>query len=208
VLTLLVAVCILVLSDGVGFRTAFILLPSLFSHLLVNSDDNIHTLYMKNLNSNYIAELLKKFGFSFQKATLIYHNRDENERKIWLDKIWPSILKEAKNKNGLRTVGSEAENLPFPEASFDRITMVDALHHVGDQGQSLGELWRVLKPGGLLIVEEPDIHHFVVKLVALAEKLALMRSHFLSTDQISKLFGFKDAVVEVQNDGPIAFISV
>jgi demethylmenaquinone methyltransferase/2-methoxy-6-polyprenyl-1,4-benzoquinol methylase len=48
---------------------------------------------------------------------------------------------------------------------------------------------RVLKPGGRIVIEEPDIRAFGVKLIAVAEKLLLMRSHFLAPDQIVKLFG-------------------
>lgn len=66
--------------------------------------------------------------------------------------------------------------------------MVDALHHVANQSETASELWRVLKPGGLIIIEEPNIHTLRVKLLAIAEKLALMRSHFLSPEQIVELF--------------------
>jgi hypothetical protein len=38
------------------------------------------------------------------------------------------------------------------------------------------------------VIEEPDIRTFGVKLIALAEKLLLMRSHFLAPDEIMKLF--------------------
>ncbi len=65
--------------------------------------------------------------------------------------------------------------------------MVDALHHVLDSRQTAGELWRVLKAGGKIVIEEPDIRKFAVKLVAIAEKLLLMRSHFLSASAIEQL---------------------
>ncbi|MCK4801532.1 MAG: hypothetical protein KAS84_06045, partial [Anaerolineales bacterium] len=48
--------------------------------------------------------------------------------------------------------------------------------------------WRVLKPGGRIIIEEPNIQHWGVKLVALGEKIALMRSHFLDPAEITDLF--------------------
>jgi demethylmenaquinone methyltransferase/2-methoxy-6-polyprenyl-1,4-benzoquinol methylase len=47
---------------------------------------------------------------------------------------------------------------------------------------------RVLEPEGRSVIEEPDIRTFGVKLVALAEKILLMRSHFLSPIQIASLF--------------------
>jgi hypothetical protein len=66
--------------------------------------------------------------------------------------------------------------------------MVDALHHVIHYADSAREMFRVLKPDGLLVIEEPDIRTFGVKLIALAEKLLLMRSHFLMPDEIMRLF--------------------
>ena len=73
----------------------------------------------------------------------------------------------------------------FKDKSFDRVIMVDALHHVKDYRITIHELWRVLMPGGRIVIEEPDIQTFPVKLMALVEKIALMRSHFISSGVIS-----------------------
>jgi len=40
--------------------------------------------------------------------------------------------------------------LPFDQASFDLAFCVGVLHHLEDPRRGLGELWRVLKPGGTL----------------------------------------------------------
>jgi ubiquinone/menaquinone biosynthesis C-methylase UbiE len=116
------------------------------------------------------------------------------------------MLTQAMSKNGLYAIGSETEYLPFSDTCFERVTMVDALHHVAKQKRSLQELWRVLKPGGILVVEEPDIKHFAVKLVALAEKLALFRSHFLSPEKISGLLEELGAKVQIVREKPNAWI--
>ena len=98
------------------------------------------------------------------------------------------MLRFAASKPGLQTAAAYSEHLPFPEASFERIVMVDALHHVVHQADTARELFRLLKPGGRIIIEEPDIRTFSVKLIALGEKLLLMRSHFLAPEQIVSLF--------------------
>lgn len=92
---------------------------------------------------------------------------------------------------------SHSERLPFPGEFFERIVMVDALHHVIHQGETARELYRVLKPGGRIVIEEPDVRGFYVKLIALAEKLLLMRSHFLTPPQIVGLFSSDAAKTDI-----------
>lgn len=108
------------------------------------------------------------------------------------------MLAEARQKDGLHPVCSHTEKLPFPDAAFARIIMVDALHHVCDQQQTVDELWRTLQPGGRIVIEEPDVRTLPVKGIALAEKLALMRSHFLSPSRIARLFHYSDARVQTE----------
>lgn len=91
----------------------------------------------------------------------------------------PGMLRQALER-GMVVVAAESERLPYDAEQFDRIIMVDALHHVEDQQRTLREMWRLVKRGGTIIIEEPDIHNLVVKFIALAEKLMLMRSHFLN----------------------------
>lgn len=111
------------------------------------------------------------------------------------------MLRQAQGKDGLQVVNSHTEALPFPDASFERIVMVDALHHVCDQPATAAEMWRVLAPGGRIVIEEPDIRTTAVKLIALAEKLLLMRSHFLAPGRIASLFDLHGASHELIKDG-------
>ena len=47
------------------------------------------------------------------------------------------------------------ETLPFEAASFDAVVCADVLYHVDSDGAALEHFKRVLKPGGLLIVNVP-----------------------------------------------------
>lgn len=119
-------------------------------------------------------------------------------RKLFIADSAIRMLREAQDK-GMSCVNSNSELLPFSDGSFDRILIVDALHHVDNQQQTLNEMWRLLAPGGLMIIEEPDIRHILVKLIALGEKLLLMRSHFLKPKKIIDMCQFApNALVEFQ----------
>jgi ubiquinone/menaquinone biosynthesis C-methylase UbiE len=112
------------------------------------------------------------------------------------------------NKKGFPATNSLVEVLPFSNEQFDRIIMIDALHHVLDQSAAAKELWRVLAPGGIIIIEEPDIRSFSVKLLAVGEKLALMRSHFISPPKIIDLFRPHTDNLEIRKEGTNSWITV
>ncbi|HEY80076.1 MAG TPA: methyltransferase domain-containing protein [Anaerolineae bacterium] len=99
----------------------------------------------------------------------------------------PVMLKEARHK-GLPGVRALAEQLPFPANSIDRILIVDAFHHFARQEMAARDLMRVLKPGGRILIEEPDLRFTGTKLIAVMEKLALMQTHFMSPPDLAALF--------------------
>ena len=99
----------------------------------------------------------------------------------------PAMVRQARAKALCCPVAARAEWLPFPNGCFDRVLVVDALHHFADQPWAIADLVRVLRPGGRLLVEEPNLHRFPVKLIALLEKLMLMRSHFYYPHEIGRM---------------------
>lgn len=46
-------------------------------------------------------------------------------------------------------------SLPFPDGSFDLVTCFGVLHHIPNVSFVVGELRRVLRPGGALLLREP-----------------------------------------------------
>ena len=62
---------------------------------------------------------------------------------------WELLRKE---KSALLVKDIKAENLPFPDSSFDHAVCLGALLYFDQPGQALGQARRVLKPGGRFIV--------------------------------------------------------
>lgn len=48
------------------------------------------------------------------------------------------------------------EELPLPDSSIDRVLMVHALEFAENPRETLKELWRVLAPGGRLVIVVPN----------------------------------------------------
>jgi demethylmenaquinone methyltransferase/2-methoxy-6-polyprenyl-1,4-benzoquinol methylase len=133
--------------------------------------------------------------------------KDTSENLVVADSA-RKMLQQAKIKN-LDCIQSHSEKQPFTDESFDRVIIVDAFHHVLNQKQTLGEMWRVLKAGGRMVIEEPDIKNFYVKLIAIGEKLLFMRSRFRSPQKILDMCQFRDvASREVYRKDGIAWIMI
>ena len=54
--------------------------------------------------------------------------------------------------DGCLAMQSDAENLPFADATFDIVYSNGVLHHTPDTEQAINEVYRVLKPGGQAVI--------------------------------------------------------
>lgn len=64
---------------------------------------------------------------------------------------------------GLQIVPGTIFDMKLPDAQFDVVTLWDVLEHTPDPKATLQECRRVLKPGGLLVVNYPDISSLVAR---------------------------------------------
>lgn len=89
------------------------------------------------------------------------------------------ILKEeAKNKgyNNLYPIKGDLEDIPLFDESVDIIFINMALHHVINPSKSIGEMYRILKPGGTLIITDVMEHD----------------AHWAREEMFDKWLGFKE----------------
>ena len=70
-------------------------------------------------------------------------------------------LKSAKDKVGIniKLVLSDAKKLPFKDNSFDKILASEVIEHIEDEKKFLVEIYRLLKPKGILILTTCNIDY-------------------------------------------------
>ena len=74
-----------------------------------------------------------------------------------------SVITKAKNKYQGKNIGFTAgsvEKIPFDTASFDVVVSFETLEHTTAHDTMLGEIKRVLKPGGILLISTPDKRNY------------------------------------------------
>lgn len=82
-----------------------------------------------------------------------------SERAVGVDPA-PRMIEQAKGKRGDAPASflvASAEALPFPNGSFDFASASLTLHHWRDAERGLGEIGRVLRPGGRVAIADIDL---------------------------------------------------
>ncbi len=120
--------------------------------------------------------------------------------KIYICDFSFPMLRAAKSKGMFQEICCSIESAPFIKSTFDCILMIDAFHHLIDQISAVKQILTLLKPGGIFILEEPDIDHWQVKLIAIGEKLLFMRSHFQKSETLEAWINKDEFSVDVYKE--------
>lgn len=76
----------------------------------------------------------------------------------------PIAAEIARNKGHQVTLGSIDGGLPYPDETFDCVYCWHVLEHTFSPRNALGEIHRVLKPGGQLVMAVPNFHSFQARM--------------------------------------------
>ncbi len=81
-------------------------------------------------------------------------------RVFGVDISWPIVVqaRAAFDREPLHAAVADIRELPFADASFDAIYSMGTIEHFRDSERALGEMVRVLRPGGCAIIGVPNRH--------------------------------------------------
>ncbi len=97
---------------------------------------------------------------------------------------------------GLNVITGDLKDQKFAPESFDVVTMFDVIEHVPYPKETIAEVSKILKKGGLLIINTPDAESLWAKVLGKNWPLIMPPEHihYFSEDNISKYLlkdGFK-----------------
>ena len=135
--------------------------------------------------------------------------------RVFATDITPRMLDRARaaaldqNVTNVEFALCDAEAIPFSEASFDLVTCRAAPHHFHHVDQAVQEAFRVVKPGGCVVIidgaapEDPDLHQFLDYIEKVRDpthnrrlSLSEWRSLFRSTGFVVEHCGIQDDVYD------------
>lgn len=116
----------------------------------------------ERLNFNNIKSVLDVGCGIGHWGQLLASALPQNTRVTGIDRedIW--VEQSAKNAEKLNLSDrysyqkADANDLPFPSEKFDMVTCQTVLIHVSEPKKTITEMLRVLKPGGLILLVEPN----------------------------------------------------
>jgi ubiquinone/menaquinone biosynthesis C-methylase UbiE len=120
------------------------------------------------------------------------------------------------NNPGAEILEADARELPFPDASFDRVTSIEVLRYLPDPQPSIDEMARVLRPGGVCLTTAAPLlalnGYALVNRIGLVlpfGRLTRLKQFFTTSRRLRRQFeqgGFSDVTVHGVFSGPLIWI--
>lgn len=166
-------------------------------------------------------------GCSWDLLKYLPMNQESDLRITAVDIDQSKLSEGSKYFSNVSFICSDIQLASFKNNSFDLITILDVLEHVDNEKKGIEEMWRILMPGGILILSVPHAGSFdfldpdnllFIKLYKILNKLGvinldpyyLKQHRHYSLEDLKLLFENKFEIVKVHRGGfifnPIAFL--
>jgi len=121
---------------------------------------------------------------------------DSNPKEQWYARL--NVAYE-KPRGRARFVIANAMKLPWPVYSFDCIVSVNSLHHMKNLGRVVSEIFRVVKPGGKIVLADFNKHGFAIMNKIHHQERRIHESIPYSFDDLVKKFKENDWTVVLRS---------
>lgn len=131
----------------------------------------------------------------------VLHCFPKCKKMVALDSLNDEFEKKYQRIDYIDYINSKAEKIDFPDKSFDFITCINALDHMDNYNNSLCEIARCLKPGGILFLEYENTSPLSIFMSKLGYKKPLYDFHPVlienkRTFKILRRYGLKMIKIE------------
>jgi ubiquinone/menaquinone biosynthesis C-methylase UbiE len=147
--------------------------------------DPAHRGVLKRIPPGFIPTVLLDVGCGTGRLLRRMHARWPLATLIGVDLAEGMVAQARAQTPGAAILLAPAEQLPVRNGSVDLVTSTASFHHWSDQGQGVGEVMRVLRPGGFFI---------------LADMTMAVQGHPLSRRWVWAAFEAAGLVVRSQNN--------
>jgi len=103
---------------------------------------------------------------------------------------WREVMSHTRNVQGFETIPATLEEAGLPDACADVVIMLHVIEHVPDPSATLREIYRILKPGGHLVIETPRYDTVTFKMFGCRERSVRQDGHiyFFTTKTLRETY--------------------
>lgn len=116
----------------------------------------------------------------------------------------PEMLRYVPDHAGVVAAIGRAEDIPFPDGTFDGAVVSDAFHHFSDQDGAAREIARVVRPGGRVLVLEFDPRG-LMRPIVWGEKLLGEPGTFMEPEEACRFFASHGIRGTCEKRGRVSF---
>lgn len=125
---------------------------------------------------------------------------DHCKKAYVLDESLGMLSKVKEGKNIIPVLG-DALDTDFDSESVDVITVSDVLHHIENQDKLIGEVHRLLKKGGKLVVLDFERSHFKTRILGMFEYILFGKLYYRTGEETLDLLKKKFTITKSVHKG-------